>query len=248
MPITRLVLLPGMDGTGILFEPLLEVLPAEWEPVVVRYPPDEALWYEELLEVVQAAIPADRPFVLPGESFSGPLALLMAAQLSDAPGPERLQAVVLCASFVACPLPWLPAAICRLLDGAGITSGMTLAASLLPASVTARLLLGDKATPELRRLLAEAHQQVSPKAMAARARAILRVDVSDALRACPVPLLYLRASDDRVVSARSWKRIAEIRPDACLEELPGPHLILQTQPALAIARIERFLKAHNMLC
>ena len=159
-----------------------------------------------------------------------------------------MQAVVLCASFVACPLPWLPAAICRLLDGAGITRGTTVAASLMPVSVTARLLLGDKALPNLRRLLAKAHEQVSAKALAARVRAVLRVDVSDALRACPVPLLYLRASDDRVISASSWKRIAEIRPDACLEELPGPHLILQTQPALAIARIERFLKAHNMLC
>lgn len=119
---------------------------------------------------------------------------------------------------------------------------MTLAASLMPAYVTARVLLGDKATPRLCELLAQAHQQVSAKVMAARARAILRVDVSDALAACPVPLLYLRAADDRVISASSWKRIAEIRPDACLEELPGPHLLLQTQPALALTAIEGFLK------
>ena len=74
---------------------------------------------------------------------------------------------------------------------------------------------------------------------------MLRVDVTGALAACPVPLLYLRAADDRVVSAGSWKQIAKIKPDACLEVVPGPHLILQTQPALAIAAIERFLKAHN---
>ncbi len=34
---TALVLLPGMDGTGDLFEPLLRELPAGWRPVVVRY-------------------------------------------------------------------------------------------------------------------------------------------------------------------------------------------------------------------
>jgi surfactin synthase thioesterase subunit len=55
MATTRLVLLPGMDGTDLLFEPLLDALPAEWEPTVVRYPPDEALEYEALLEVVQAS-------------------------------------------------------------------------------------------------------------------------------------------------------------------------------------------------
>jgi len=248
MATTRLVLLPGMDGTGILFEPLLDVLPAEWEPIVVRYPPDEALGYEELLEVVQAAIPADGPFVLVGESFSGPLALLMAAQLSDAPGPERLQAVVLCASFVKCPLPRLPARLLSLLDKLLTARAGALAASLIPESLLTRVLLGRQATPKLRGLLAQAHQQVSPKAMAARARAIHRVDVSDALRACPVPLLYLRAADDRVVSASSWNQIAEIKPDAYLVELPGPHLILQAQPALALAAIEQFLKGHNIPC
>jgi pimeloyl-ACP methyl ester carboxylesterase len=245
MATTRLVLLPGMDGTGILFEPLLDMLPAEWEPIVVRYPPHEALGYDALLEVVQAAIPADGPFVLVGESFSGPLALLMVARLSETPGLARLQAVVLCASFVTCPLPWLPAAMCRLLDGLGMTRAMVLAASLLPASVISRVLLGRQTTRGLRELFAQARRQVSAKALAARTRAVLRVDVSEALAACPVPLLYLRATDDHVVSVSSWKLITEIKPDACLEELPGPHLLLQTQPALALAAIERFLKAHN---
>lgn len=241
MPTTRLVLLPGMDGTGILFEPLLEVLPREFEPIVVRYPPHDALGYEALLEVVKAAIPADGPFVLLGESFSGPLALMMATMR-----PARLQAIVLCASFVKCPLPWLPAAMYPLLDVLLTARAGTLAASFIPASVTARVLLGRQATPKLRGLLAQAHRQVSAKVMAARARAVLRVDVSEALAACPAPLLYLRAAEDRVVSAASWKRIAIIKSDACLEVFPGPHLILQTQPALAIAAIERFLRTHNL--
>jgi len=76
----------------------------------------------------------------------------------------------------------------------------------------------------------------------------LRVDLSDALAACPVPLLYLRAADDRVVSTASWKPIAELKPDAYLVELPGPHLILQAQPALALAAIEQFLKGQNIPC
>jgi hypothetical protein len=35
----RIVLLPGMDGTGLLFEPLVEVL-SEFDPVIVSYPPE----------------------------------------------------------------------------------------------------------------------------------------------------------------------------------------------------------------
>ena len=71
MAALRLVLLPGMDGTGILFEPLLEALPQAWEAEVVQYPPDKALGYEALLDIVERAIPIDGPFVLVGESFSG---------------------------------------------------------------------------------------------------------------------------------------------------------------------------------
>ena len=35
---TALVLLPGMDGTGDLFAPLLSALPPALRTIVVRYP------------------------------------------------------------------------------------------------------------------------------------------------------------------------------------------------------------------
>ena len=41
METIRLVLLPGMDGTGILFEPLLEILPSDLHAKVVSYPVNE---------------------------------------------------------------------------------------------------------------------------------------------------------------------------------------------------------------
>ena len=33
-----LVLLPGLDGTGELFQPLLRALPNELQPIVLSYP------------------------------------------------------------------------------------------------------------------------------------------------------------------------------------------------------------------
>lgn len=232
MAATRLVLLPGMDGTGILFGPLLEALPHGWEAQILRYPPDKALGYESLLDIVQAAIPIDGPFILLGESFSGPLALMAASK-----NPPGLQAVVLCASFIENPLPWLVRPF------EAVITAKTLA--FAPAFVRERALLGRHATARLRSLLTHAHQLVTPEAMAARARAIFRVDVSSELRACPAPLLYIQALDDRLVSPRSWRRIVDLRPDACLEVVPGPHLILQTHPVEAIAAITRFCDSLN---
>src|SRR2546430_17674636 len=94
-----LVLLPGLDGSGLLFRPLIDHLPPELDPIVVAYPPDRALGYDELLPLALKALPTSAPFALLGESFSGPLALMAAAR-----APEGLQAVILCATFVRKPL------------------------------------------------------------------------------------------------------------------------------------------------
>src|SRR5690349_15943355 len=69
--------------------------------MALNYPADEPLDYEQLLPQVLAALPSDRPFVLLGESFSGPLAVMAAATR-----PVGLLGVILCATFVRNPL-WL---------------------------------------------------------------------------------------------------------------------------------------------
>ncbi len=47
-----LVLLPGMDGTGCLFADFVSALGSEFETILVRYPSDEPLGYndEDLLD------------------------------------------------------------------------------------------------------------------------------------------------------------------------------------------------------
>ena len=66
---TSLVLLPGLDGTGLLFQPLIDCLPEDIQPVVVAYPKELQLGYAELLPLVLDSLPPG-PFVLLGESFS----------------------------------------------------------------------------------------------------------------------------------------------------------------------------------
>jgi hypothetical protein len=53
----QLLLLPGMDGTSQLFEPLIAALPPTLRAVTVSYPANEALGYEELLALIEAAVP-----------------------------------------------------------------------------------------------------------------------------------------------------------------------------------------------
>ena len=89
-----IVLLPGLDGTGKLFKPMMQFLPAWIKPVVVSYPEDKPYGYEDLKEIVYKAIPRECDFVILGESFSGPLAIMTAAEK-----PAGLLGVILCATF-----------------------------------------------------------------------------------------------------------------------------------------------------
>ena len=90
------ILLPGFDGTGLVFDRFLRATPAEINRVVVRYPCDRLCTAEELLSLVLEKIPASGSYVLIAESFSGPLALRAAVSHGHPPA-----AIVLCASLPA---------------------------------------------------------------------------------------------------------------------------------------------------
>jgi pimeloyl-ACP methyl ester carboxylesterase len=226
----KLILLPGMDGTGIMFEPLVRALPPELSPVVVSYPGDVPLSYEELVPTVRSALPTAEPFILLGESFSGPLALRIAAT-----NPSGLKGLILCATFVNNPVRFFPRA-CR-----GWIRPFIF--SYWPPWFRLRALLGGYSTPALFELVTRSHAAVSPAVLAARARGVIGIDAADALSACCVPLLYIAGSRDRVVPKHNLTRIQSIYPNARVVILPAPHLVLQAAPQAAAKVIAEFAAA-----
>jgi pimeloyl-ACP methyl ester carboxylesterase len=212
----KLVLLPGMDGTGILFEPLIRTLPKNLSPIVVSYPGDVPLSYEQLLPHVQSALPTAEPFILLAESFSGPLALRIAAT-----HPTGLKGIILCASFIHNPTRF-PKSCRRLIQ--------SFVFGRWPAWLGARALLAGYSKPAVFELVQRAHKLVTPAVLAARARAILAVDATNALSACRVPILYLSGSRDFIVPKRNHQGIQCIQPAAKVIALPAPHMVLQNAP------------------
>ena len=123
-----LVLLPGMDGTGLMFGPILPFLEG-LDPRVVRYPA-ELTSYPDCLAFARAQLPLDRPFLLLGESFSGPIAIALAAER-----PEGLQGLVLCVTFARNPSPGLACYSLTTLSFAGLASGVSApGSSRIPAA------------------------------------------------------------------------------------------------------------------
>jgi len=223
---TSLVLLPGMDGTGELFEPFTKALGGHCEVTIIRYPSSEPLNYKQLESLSRRALPESGPFVLLGESFSGPIAVALAAAR-----PSQLRGLILCCSFVRNPRPLL--SMFKWLMPA-------LPIGLVPNAVLSYFLFGSFATDGLRSALARAISVVSPSVFRARLRAVLSVDVSKQLSEVAVPFLYLRASRDRVVPSSSSATVSRLLPNAKVVELNAPHCLLQAIPGPAADVVRRF--------
>jgi pimeloyl-ACP methyl ester carboxylesterase len=215
----------------VLFRPLVERLPAWLEPVVVAYPRDQALGYDELLPRVLESLPKDGPFLLLGESFSGPLAVRAAAL-----NPPGLQGLMLCATFVRNPLRLRWKGMHSLVPEWPFRG-------FLPLS-TVRAWMGSRGSEAAMALVREALEGVLPAVLAHRVRELLQVNVRAELRACPVPILYLQASHDWVVPAHNARDVLTQRPDAHVVCLESSHLLLQTRPDTALAAI----LAHAQRC
>ncbi|MBC7989027.1 MAG: hypothetical protein H7Y19_05525 [Luteimonas sp.] len=75
----RVIVLPGLDGTGELLDAFAAALAPEFDAQIIPYPRDRMLGYADLTQLVIAAMPRNEPFLLVAESFSGPIALRVAA-------------------------------------------------------------------------------------------------------------------------------------------------------------------------
>lgn len=226
MPIT-LVLLPGMDGTGDLFEPLLVAMGDSIQTIVVRYPPSKAVGYPGLAEIARASLPTDWPFIILGESFSGPIAVTLASE-----SPKGLRGVILCASFISNPWP----ALAPLKGLLGFTP-----VKFVSRIFGGRFMMGRFKTPVLQSKMKNALNKVSPNVLQERARSVLMMDVSKELKAATVPFLYLQATEDSIVPKSAADTFTRLAVRGSVDSVEGPHLLLQCKPEEALKKITDFL-------
>jgi pimeloyl-ACP methyl ester carboxylesterase len=223
--------MPGMDGTGLLFAPLQELIggESEWRILTYRiltYARDRALSYEQLAACVAEQLAGGWHVVLLAESFSGPLGLRYAIA-----HPQRVRAVVLISSFVQSPMPrWIT----------------NLAATLVRRAPIGRmairmLLVGWCAPPTLVKAVLGAIWQVDRRVLAVRLKAIGRLDCGDLLVECRAPVLLLCGSRDVLVGRRAVRRMLALRSELTVRIIDGPHLLLQSSPAEAWREIRAFL-------
>lgn len=212
----RVLLLPGLDGTGELFAPFVARAPAGLAVEVARLP-EPLTEYPALADWALGALRLDPETVLVAESFAGPLAVLIAAR-------TRLAAVVLVNTWIVSPYsqawhwlirPWafrVPP----------------------PRRVLRARMLGATASEALVARARQVVASVPPAVMAGRLRAMMRADVrreaAEVARG-GTPLVVLHGDGDGLVPRRSVGHVEESVPvKPTVIHLDGPHLLLQVEP------------------
>ena len=223
-----LVLLPGMDGTGQLFQQFAAALHARAgiASLAISYP-HAPLDYAALETFVRSRLPQDQPYALLAESFSGPLGAALRAD-----PPPGMRALILCCSFVRNPRPLL--APLRHLLGLVPFGAM-------PGIALRQALLAPCATPALQAQLTAALAQVPPSVLRQRLRAVMTSDVTRTFARGSLPVLYLRARHDRLVPPANALQILQLAPGAQLVDIAAPHMLLQAAPQEAADAVAAFL-------
>jgi len=220
-------LLPGMDGTGILLNEFVRRLPEGVDANVVRYPVDRYLTYEQLAEMVTRLLPVCEPYAIIAESYSGPVAALLAARPVG-----NLQAVVFVSSFVSLPCGRIGAWIAKMLPA-------LLFRPRAPASMLRWLLMNSATTRERISELQDAVARVSPEVLVRRLRDALTADFSEMLRGCTVRIVCLLPETDRLLGTRGLRGLLAAKPDIEIVKIAGPHFLLQCAPDICISALQR---------
>lgn len=230
MTLPALRILPGLDGTTRMLDGFIARARAAGfdDAAAIGYPHDRVLDADQLEAHARERLPDDKPVLLLGESFSGPIALRIAAD-----PPPMLRALVLSTTFATTPVPLLS-------PFAPLTR---IAPVLTPMPLLSWLLLGRWRTPALESALRQALDDVSHDVLRSRAALALRIDARDALPRIRVPTLYLRATHDRLMHPSAGDTILRGIGDVRLHALDGPHLLLQTRGEACAEVIAAF--AHD---
>jgi pimeloyl-ACP methyl ester carboxylesterase len=223
-----------MDGTGELFTDFVKALPEAFETVVVRYPSDRFLPHSELASLVRESCPVTVPFVLLAESYSTPLAIQYAAA-----NPTNLAALVLCAGFASSPVGGWRRVLASLL-------APIMFRTPLPKFAAEFWLLGPDAPSTLLTAVQVTNSSVKPNVLAARVREVITCKVLAELEQITVPILYIQAKRDRLVSAKCLEDIQRIKPQVKVAKLDGPHLLLQREPQKSAEVVSQFFRGLDL--
>jgi pimeloyl-ACP methyl ester carboxylesterase len=222
----EIVLLPGLDGSGALFQRLADVLSTDARVTVASYPADAKMQYDDYVQYARTII-SNRRVVLLGESFSGPVAIKIAGER-----PYQIIGLVLASTFLASPWPsWI------------VRTVAALDLRFIPRAVKNFALMGSYRDRQLSDDVWAVVDALPRGVVAARLRDVAGVNVRTELESLRCPVLVLHGKADWLVSRITLDLQSAKADNFQFEFMPGPHMLLQTRPVQAAQQIKKFLQS-----
>jgi len=201
------------------------LLPDGIDVKVVRYPKERYMCYAQLAELVVGVLPRSTPYVIIAESYSGPVATILAVNPVG-----NLKGVVFVSSFVAFPRSRIGAWIGRRVPN-------VLFRVRAPAWILRWLLMDSATSREMISAVQDAIASVCPGVLTRRLRDVLNADFSSMLKDCTVRIVYLHSDSDRLIVTRGLREFLAVRTDIETVTIAGPHLFLQCVPECCLAAL-----------
>lgn len=232
----NLILLPGLDGTGLLFANLINQLEEDFEVTSISYPSKSQCSLDDLAEIVKNQMPDPRNSVLLAESFSGLVALTLLEKLPVSP-----KGIIFGMCFVEPPFQ----ALLRVTSKFPITQ---IPWGCIPDAIYRRFCLGNLANKEQLENLKNVLSQVDPAAIFQRLRLIETFRIPKNSKNLEIPCLYIQATKDRLITNKSSIWFSQNFENFFLIEIPGPHFLFQShveQCAKSILNFNQCLEARE---
>lgn len=217
----KIVLLPGLDGTGNLFSPLIRSL-SEFDCEVIALPETGSQDYHSMTKWVLERLPKD-DFILVAESFSGPIGAALARE-----SVENMKGIVFVATFLSAPR--------KVLVGLVRYLPLKLFSFLPPATYFYKLLfLGPNTSADIVDSFTSIIRALPAPLIRARLNSIYSLACT--LELCHLPVVYIQASFDKLVPASKVKEFESRFSRIVIRTIEGPHFILQAKPIICAEAI-----------
>ncbi|MBN1378942.1 MAG: alpha/beta hydrolase [Gammaproteobacteria bacterium] len=228
----HIYLLPGIDGTGLLFGPLTEAFGYRCRTTVLPFQDEVTL--DDYIESTSARLPKQKVLLL-AESFSGPIALGLMAK-----NPGRFRAAILSTTFARSPF------------GSFLSLGTLISKSIFGNTTLENLLLNkfcsNSDIPEnVQQIVREISADIPPEVIKKRLHILDTFDARPFLPRISASILYLAGLRDRLVTANLRAELFENIPKICFKGIDGPHLLLQTRAELCTNTIMNFLDMEDTI-
>lgn len=222
----KIILLPGLDGTGKLFNQFSSLLPSFLTVDIYTLPINGEQEPRALAESLALEKLLNEDIFIIAESFSGPIAYELIKYHKG-----KIKGIILVSSFLSVPHPllkltrWLPLSLFPW--------------HCAPAWAIRLFCVGIDASDDLVQQVLNAINSVPAYIIAARIKALCKLrQPQDKI---DIPCLYLQPSADRLIPKWHAEMIRALFHNFTMRVIPGPHFLLQANPKECVESVMEFV-------